>query len=82
MERFLSADAPKSLGELIFQKIQEAEANKTASGDTATETITPKIVDVFTKVSNQHSTGHVLEWSLFMTFVRISSYVRCVMHSL
>lgn len=50
VQRFLSADVPLSLGDLIFQKIQEAEAAKGAEGGPATEHITPKVVEVFSKV--------------------------------
>jgi hypothetical protein len=55
LSRFLSTEAPRSLGELIFQRIQEAEAAK-ASADAESgpeETITPKVVEVFKKVPSQ-----------------------------
>ena len=50
MRRFLLPDAPVSLSDLIFAKIKEAEEVKAASADPHAETVTPKVVEVFTKV--------------------------------
>ena len=52
LQRFLSTEAPKSLGELIFEKIKEAEASKrAAAGDDApVEAIPAKAVEVFSQV--------------------------------
>jgi hypothetical protein len=56
LERFMTADAPKSLGQLIFEKIKEAEESRRAGGGTGdaagepVQEIPTKAVEVFSQV--------------------------------